>query len=123
MRHTRIAGGELASGSVLRVALVGATPLTLRDSGIGPDRVPEGLPQVSLQASSDYTGTVDIEGNRFVGDVGPLVDRESPRQSPATFVAMPLWGERWAYGCAMVRASSSIRMPSSCSLPLASRAQ
>ena len=31
---------------------------------------------VRLQASSDYTGTVDIEGNTFTGDVGPLMDLE-----------------------------------------------
>ncbi len=76
MRHARLEGGELADGPALQLTPAGTTPLTLRENRIGPNRVGEGMALVRLQASSDDTGTVDIEGNTFTGDVEPLMDLE-----------------------------------------------
>ncbi len=72
MRHARLEGGELADGPALQLTPAGTALLTLRENRIGPNRVGEGM----VQASSDYTGTVDIEGNTFTSDVGPLMDLE-----------------------------------------------
>ncbi len=78
MRNSQVTGNDLATGPALDIRMGGGAPLTLRENIIGGNQTPEGTPQVRLMAGSGGNGPFEIEGNAFVGSVGPLLEIQTP---------------------------------------------